>query len=65
SPNILRLYFAYKYNIVASIEGETTSKLLICNTSKKSIGIRVLKSILKLFIIGFAILMLYAMNQVS
>ena len=65
SPNILRLYFAYKYNIVASIEGETTSKLLICNISKKSIGIRVLKSILKLFIIGFAILMLYAMNQAS
>ena len=65
SPNILRLYFAYKYNIVASIEGETTSKLLICNTPKKSIGIRVLKSILKLFIIGFAILMLYAMNRVS
>ncbi len=34
SPNILRLYFAYKYDIVTSIEGETTSDLLISNTLK-------------------------------
>lgn len=65
SPNILRLYFAYKYGIVASVEGETTSALLVCDTTPKSTGIRVLNFILKLLIIGFAIVVLYGINQVS
>ena len=64
SPNILRLYFAYKYDIDASVKGETTSVLLVCDTPQKSIGRRILKLLLKAFIVGFAIIMLYAMNQV-
>lgn len=65
SPNVLRLYFVYKYDIVASVDGETTSALLVCDTPKKSIGRRILKLLLKVLIVGFAIIMLYGMNQVS
>lgn len=65
TPNILRLYFAHKYDIVASIEGETTSELLVYDSSKTTIGKRVFKTILKIFIFGFAIFMLYGMSQVS
>ena len=65
TPNILRLYFVHKYNIVTSIEGETTSPLLVYDTSRKSIGKRILKVLLKVLIFGFAVIMLYAMTQVS
>ena len=65
SPNVLRLYFAYKHDIVASVDGETTSAALICNIAKKSIFKQALNVFLKISIIAFAIVMLYAMSQVS
>ena len=65
SPNVLRLYFAYKHDIVVSVDGETTSAALICNIAKKSIFKQALNVFLKISIIAFAIVMLYAMSQVS
>lgn len=65
SPNILRLYFVHKYDIVATVEGETTSDKLGCDIPKKSIGKQILKFVLKVLIIDFLIIMLYAMNQAS
>lgn len=65
SPSILRLYFAYKYKIVAGIDGEESSPDLIYDMPKKKIGIRMMKLIFKIMIVGFAIAMLYGMHQVS
>ena len=63
SPNVLRLYFAYKYDIVADAEGETVSTALVYNTPKMSIAKRIIKLFTKILIVGFAIIMLYAMSQ--
>lgn len=65
TPTVLRLYFAYKHDIVASVKGETTSAALICDIAKKSIVKKALNVFLKILIIAFAIVMLYAMSQVS
>ena len=64
-PNVLRVYFAYKYDIVASVEGETTSNTLVYDTSKNKLGIRILKIILKVFVAVVAIVMLYGIKKVS
>lgn len=64
-PNVLRVYFAYKYDIVASVEGKTTSEALFCDASKTKLGIRILKIILKVFVVVVAIVMLYGINKVS
>ncbi len=63
--NILRVYFACKYNIVASVEGETVSEALVYDYSKNKLGILILKIILKVFVAIVAIVMLYGINKVS
>ena len=35
SPNVLRLYFAYKHDIVASVEGETPQRRLFVISPKR------------------------------
>ena len=65
TPNILRVYYVYRYDVVTSVEGETISELLVCNAPKQKIGIRILKFILKVIIVSVAIVVLYGMNQVN
>lgn len=65
TPNALRVYFAHKYDIVASVEGETKSDVLVYDTTKNKLGIRILKMILKVFATILAIVMLYGINKVS
>lgn len=63
--NILRLYYAYRYDIVVGVEGETTTVSLICDTTEKSNFKQILKFLLKLLIFSLAIIVLYGINQIS
>ena len=63
--SVLRLYYSFKYNIVTSINGETTSDALIYDASKTKAFIKIMKIIFKVVVAVFAIACLYGISQVS
>ena len=65
TPNALKLYYAFKYDITESAEGETTSNALVYDITKENIGKRVFKIILKAVIVCAAVYMLYGMSQLE
>lgn len=65
TPSALKMYYAFKYDITESAEGETTSDALVYDITKENITKRVLKIILKAVIVCAAVYMLYGMSQLE
>lgn len=63
APSILRMYYAYKFNIEESVEGESISPLL-CFVSQRGAK-RILGFLLKVVIFAFAAASLFGISQVA